>query len=90
VTRLRAARVAGFDAVLEPPKAASKPSEFGCSNTKTPIISRKFFFGRVVANENRGLQNLRKSQFWQFAAICSNLLQTYRLPMHAPAQSICL
>jgi len=38
VTRLRAARVTGFDAVLEPPKAASKPSEFGCSNTKTPII----------------------------------------------------
>ena len=27
-----------FNAVLEPPKAASKPSEFGCSNTKTPII----------------------------------------------------
>ena len=43
VTRLRAARVAGFDAVLEPPKAASKPSEFGCSNTKTPIILSKTF-----------------------------------------------
>ena len=41
VTRLRAARVAGFDAVLEPPKAASKPFEFGCSNTKTPIIASK-------------------------------------------------
>jgi len=38
VTHLRAARVTGFDAVLEPPKAASKPSKFGCSNTKTPII----------------------------------------------------
>ena len=31
-------RVAGFDAVLKPPKAASKPSEFGCPNTKTSII----------------------------------------------------
>ena len=38
VTRLRAARVAGFDVVLEPLKAASKLSEFGCSNTKTLII----------------------------------------------------
>ena len=35
---MRAARVTGFDVVLEPPKAASKPSEFGCSNTKTLII----------------------------------------------------
>ena len=34
---------------------------------------RKFFFGRVVASENQGLRNLRKSQF---AAICSDLLQT--------------
>jgi len=39
VIGLRAARVAGLDAVLEPLKAASKPSEFGCSNTKTPIIT---------------------------------------------------
>ena len=34
-------------------------------------------FGRVVASENRGQQNLRKSRFWRFcgdfAAICSNL-----------------
>jgi len=47
-------------------------------NLKEVIIEVEtsgFFFGRVVANENRGLQNLRKSQFWQFAAICSNLLQ---------------
>jgi hypothetical protein len=43
---------------------------------------RNFFFRRVVVNENRGLQNLRKSQFWQFAAIYSNLLQTHRLPMY--------
>ena len=43
VTRLRAAGVAGFDAVLEPLKAASKLSKFGCSNTKTPIINSKDF-----------------------------------------------
>jgi hypothetical protein len=60
----------------------------------TPLIVvttfiRNFFFRRVVINENRGLQNLRKSQFWQFAAICSNLLQIHRLPMHAPALSMC-
>ena len=41
VTRLRAVGVMGFDVVLEPPKAASKLSEFGCSNTKTPIIASK-------------------------------------------------
>ena len=39
VTRLRAARVAGFDVVLEPLKAASKLSKFGYSNTKTLIIT---------------------------------------------------
>ena len=38
---MRAARVTGFDVVLEPPKAASKPSEFGCSNTKTLITGSK-------------------------------------------------
>ena len=38
VTRLRAARVMGFNVVLEPLKAAPKLSKFGYSNTKTPII----------------------------------------------------
>jgi len=47
VTRLRAAGVTGFDAVLEPLKAASKPSEFGCSNTKTPIIASNNFGSRL-------------------------------------------
>jgi hypothetical protein len=39
VIRLRAARVVGFDVVLEPLKVVSKLSKFGCSNTKTPIIN---------------------------------------------------
>jgi len=39
VIRLRAARVAGFNIVLEPLKAASKLSKFRYPNTKTLIIS---------------------------------------------------
>ena len=38
VIRLRAARVIGFNAVLEPLKVGSKLSEFRYFNTKTPII----------------------------------------------------
>ena len=47
VIRLRAARVTGFDVVLEPLKAASKLSEFRCSNTKTPIIPVAFDFRKL-------------------------------------------
>ena len=50
VTRLRAAGVAGFDAVLEPPKAASKLSKFGCHNTKTLIIISKSYINVMFTN----------------------------------------
>ena len=49
VIRLRAAGVAGFDVVLEPLKAASKPSKFGYSNTKTPIIISKDYIFRFYS-----------------------------------------
>ena len=41
MTRLRTARAAGFNAVLETSKAATKPYDFGCSSTKTLIVKSK-------------------------------------------------
>jgi len=45
----------------------------------------KLFFGHVIASENQGLQNRRKSRFWRFAAICGDLQRFAKLLMQITA-----